>query len=103
PCELCTPWSDAEVENGDGRGVVARKVDKDGPAAKAGIQVGDLVQRVGTYDVGDRTAFTRSICSFDPDERIPLAISRDGKRRDVTLTPISVTKSIADRLGLSLA
>jgi S1-C subfamily serine protease len=100
PYDLLHAWVGLEVENARGGGVLVRKVDRDGPAADAGIVPGDVIGRVGTYDVADRTSFNLSICALDPpDETVRVALTRDGKRKEVDLKPVSIVGYIKERLG----
>ena len=80
-----------------------KKVDRDGPAARAGIQVDDVIKKVGTYDVTDRTSFNLSICAFDADDSVPLALQRGGKTKEAVLTPVSIDDAIFERIGARLA
>ncbi len=100
PFDLLHLWLGFDVEDGAG-GITVRRVERDGPAAKAGLAVDDRIVRVGSYDVGDRTAFNLSISSLDS-TRIPLAYLRDGRRREATVEAIDVDATIRDRFGATL-
>jgi len=102
PVDLLHVWLGIELDNVDGRGAVVRRVDRDGPGAKAGMEAGDVVVRVGAYEVSDRTGFNLSICSLDPGAAIPLVVVRDGRRREVTLRPVSIDAAVRERLGARL-
>jgi len=99
PADLLHVWLGLDLENGEGRGAVVRRIDRDGPGARAGIQTGDTVVKVGGYDVTDRTAFNLSVCSLDPGEAIPLVVLRDGRKREVSLQPVSIDTAVRQRLG----
>lgn len=104
PFDLLHLWLGLEVEDAGGSdrdGLVVRKVERDGPAARAGVQVGDRIVRVGDYDVADRTAFNLSISSLDG-TRIPLALQRDNRRKDATIEAIDIDAEIRERLGADL-
>lgn len=98
PYDLRHAWLGMDVENGAG-GVLVKKVEKDGPAAHAGIQADDLIRRVGSYDVTDRTSFNLSICSFESGESVPMTLARGSKSKDLVLKLVSMDKEIEDRLG----
>ncbi len=102
PFDLLHVWLGVELDNVDGKGAVVRRVERDGPAAKAGMQIGDVVVRAGGYDVVDRTTFNLSICSLDTGEAIPLVLTRDDRRREVTLQPVSIDDVVKQRLGAAL-
>lgn len=118
PFDLLHLWLGLEVEgNGAGagardlagsnggagsNGVAVNLVERDGPAAKAGLAAGDRIVRVGSYDVTDRTAFNLSMSTLDGTTRIPLTYLRDGKRRETALEAIDIDVSIRERLGANL-
>jgi S1-C subfamily serine protease len=102
PYVLRHAWLGMDVENAGG-GVQVKKVERDGPASRAGIQVDDVIRKVGTYDVTDRTSFNLSICAFDSDDPVPLALQRGGKTKEAVLTPVSIDDEIYQRLGARLA
>jgi len=102
PYDLRHAWLGMDIEN-TGGGVQVKTVERDGPAARAGIQVDDVIKKVGTYDVTDRTSFNLSICAFDADDSVPLALQRGGKTKEAVLTPVSIDDAIFERIGARLA
>jgi len=50
----------------------------DGPAAKAGVRVGDLVQRYNGVSVLDTRQFYRLVLDSIPGSRVELELLRDG-------------------------
>jgi serine protease Do len=99
PYDLNHAWLGLDVETARGGGVLVKRVERDGPAAQAGILGGDVIVRVGTYDVADRAAFNLSICSFEPEETVRIALTRDGRKREVDLKPVSIVGYVAEHLG----
>jgi serine protease Do len=99
PYDLLHAWLGLDVENARGGGVLVRRIERDGPAAQAGIVAGDVIARVGTYDVADRTAFNLSICAIDPGESVRVALTRDGRSKEVDLKPVSIGDYVKERLG----
>ena len=61
-------------------------VQKDSPAEKAGIKLGDVVVAVDGDAVKDGTDLTTALARHQPGERVNLTIYRNGKRQDVTVT-----------------
>lgn len=99
-------WIDAgQGEDADRRGATIDRVQDDGPAARAGLQPGDVVVAVGGRSVFDPLEngaaeraldldesipvqrFRRLIAALEPDEPVELEVLRDGSRRTVTVTP----------------
>jgi serine protease Do len=68
------------------RGVGIEKVIEDSPAAKAGLQNGDVVLSVNGEEVTSLRKFTRMIGEIAPDHQVKLRISRNGSERDITAT-----------------
>jgi len=102
PFDLLHLWLGLDVDEVDGQ-VTVRRVERDGPAAKAGFQAGDRVLRIGSYDVADRTSFHLSISSLDGERKIPMTVERDGRRREATIAAIDIDDAIRERLGARCA
>ncbi|MDP1632813.1 MAG: Do family serine endopeptidase [Caulobacter sp.] len=63
------------------KGAIVAQVTAGGPAAKAGLQSGDVVVSVNGVDVDSSTALTREVARGVAGEVLRLDILRDGKRR----------------------
>ncbi|CAM3800446.1 trypsin-like peptidase domain-containing protein [Bordetella tumulicola] len=70
----------------DTHGVVIAGVMRNGPAGKAGLRVGDIVQTVDDAQVLDTMTMLRLIAALPPGEKATLDIVRGGKSRTVTVT-----------------
>ncbi|OZI16028.1 2-alkenal reductase [Bordetella genomosp. 7] len=70
----------------DTQGVVIAGVLRDGPAGKAGLRVGDIVQRVNGTPVRDTVAMLRLIASLTPGEKATLELLRGGRKRELDVT-----------------
>lgn len=68
-------------------GVQIDGVDKDGPAAKAGIQAGDIVVELDGERVRSARQFTRLVRETAEGRAVEMTLMRDGTRRTVTATP----------------
>ena len=55
------------------------------PAARAGLEEGDVILRFGDTDVTDAVALTRAVGRTAPGERVRVRLLRDGERRTVTV------------------
>ena len=77
-------------------GVMVSKVEADSPAARAGIEVGDIIARVGGDDIGSASALARNIGHREEGENVDLEVWRDGKVETVQAT-------LAAREGLGMA
>lgn len=56
------------------------------PAAKAGLQPGDLILRVGDRRIGDSQDLVREINALETGTETTLKIMRDGEERDLSVT-----------------
>jgi hypothetical protein len=70
-----------------GEGIIVRAVMPEGPAAKAGLEVNDIVTRVGDKAVGSPQDLTDQVTALKPGENIHLDVIHKGKPAglDVTL------------------
>lgn len=71
----------------DGEGVAVQVVAPDGPAAKAGIAVNDIITRVGDQPVGSHQELSQIVSGRKPGDSLHLEIIHKGKKAglDVTL------------------
>ncbi len=67
------------------RGALVASVNKDGPAAKAGLQAGDVILKFNNQDVNEMRQLPRIVAETKIDTDVPITIWRDGK---------SLTKSV---------
>lgn len=68
------------------RGALVAQVPKDGPAAKAGVQPGDVITEVNGKPIANRDELTRIVTSTKPGTTIPLTLVRDKKTVTVNVT-----------------
>ncbi|WP_421773971.1 Do family serine endopeptidase [Gracilimonas sp.] len=99
---------------GDIRGIMVGRVEKDGPADKAGLQEKDIIVSLNGEKVKDWASFRTRIAAFKPGDEIALGIIRDEENMtlDVTLgiRPQEQTASVApqnkeemdERLGFTV-
>ncbi|MEX3605832.1 MAG: DegQ family serine endoprotease [Burkholderia sp.] len=71
-------------------GALVSSVDPKGPAAKAGLQPGDVILSVNGTPVQDSTMLPGQIASLKPGTKAGLQIWRDKARKDVTVTLTSL-------------
>jgi predicted metalloprotease with PDZ domain len=84
-------------------GARVREVSPGGPAAEAGIHVGDVIVAVnGTELKGDEPArqVVRIMHDVKPDAQVSVRVSRDGKTRDFTVTARPGPSVLASVRGL---
>jgi len=67
------------------RGALVASVEKDGPAAKAGVEPGDVITAVNGVKVGSSSQLPPMIADIKPGESAKLEIWRDGGQRSLTV------------------
>lgn len=68
-----------------GRGTLVSRVEPDSAAAKAGIQAGDVIVKVGDRDVTADQTLSYLVANQAPGARVPLTIVRDNKTINLTV------------------
>jgi serine protease Do len=94
----------------EARGILVSDVVRDGPAAKAGLQRGDLITTVDGKPVNDVGHFRNLIAGLAPSTKVKLTVLRGGREQVVDLTVGELSeraqasvpsKARPDRLGIS--
>jgi serine protease Do len=67
-------------------GAAVGTVEEDSPAAKAGVEVGDVILRIDGRTVESSSDLSRTVRAVRPGQKITLSIWRAGKMRDVVVT-----------------
>jgi serine protease Do len=82
-------------EEGDIRQqVIVEGVAEKSPAARAGLQRGDVLVKVGDRTVTNRFDVERALWSFKPGDRVEAAVIRGGKETRVALTLTSSSETL---------
>jgi serine protease Do len=98
------------------QGAIVARVDRNSPAARGGIEIGDIITSVDGKPVEDVRELIRNIATASPGTSVRLGLFRAGQEKAVTVTlgelPRSSAQAAADRqrtvtertvLGLTLA
>lgn len=67
-------------------GVVVLDVTAGGPADDAGLQQGDIITKIGEYELNAQTTFSEALFNYAPGDEIDIEINRGGDEMTVTLT-----------------
>ncbi|TFG64839.1 MAG: PDZ domain-containing protein [Spirochaetales bacterium] len=71
--------------SGPGSGLLVTAVDRDSPAGKAGLTVGDIILKAGDTQVVDHNGLLRMLMENKPGDTLSLAIIRGGKPESLTV------------------
>ena len=67
-------------------GAVVGSVEEDSPAAKAGVEAGDVILKIDGRTIESSADLSRTIRAVRPGQKITLGIWRSGKARDIVVT-----------------
>jgi serine protease Do len=76
-----------DLAAGEGNGVRVDEVSKDSPAEKAGLRAGDIVVEYDGERVRSARQFTRLVEESAEGRSVALAVTRDGQRQALQVTP----------------
>ncbi len=84
-------------------GVLITKVEKDSPAEKAGLQVGDVILEIGGEKVSNVARFRIAVATSAIGEEVPVRILRDNKERTIKVMleafPEDSVAGVSDKNG----
>jgi len=67
------------------RGALVNGVERDGPAAKAGVEVGDIIVKADGKEVRSSLELPRIISAVKPGTKIPVTVWRKGTQKDLSV------------------
>ncbi len=68
------------------QGAVVAEVTPNSPAAKAGLQPGDVITKIGSQDVRRPRELMAAIAQHKPGDKVELQVLRDGQQKKLTVT-----------------
>jgi S1-C subfamily serine protease len=81
-----TPYLAQRLGFGDLGGLVVTRIETEGPAARAGLRIGDRVRAVNGLTVNSVDDAQRSIYGAAVGDRLRLAVERGGRKLEVSVT-----------------
>ena len=79
----------------DSRGALVNQMVDDSAAAKAGVQLGDVIRSVNGTEVAASSDLPPLIGAMPPGSKVKLGILRDGKQREITVTLTELAEDAA--------
>ena len=70
----------------DGKGMRIDGTREDTPAVRAGLQKGDVVLKLGDYDVTDMTTYMKALSTFEKGDTTKIIVERNGEKIEADLT-----------------
>jgi S1-C subfamily serine protease len=67
------------------QGALVQRVVGGSPAEAAGLQPGDVILRMGRYDLNADTPFLNALERFNPKDKVPLLVLRNGRQLQLTV------------------
>lgn len=74
----------------DAKGALVAAVSPDSPASKAGLQPGDVLQKVNGASVSTPRELAATVANLKPGEKADIGLIRDGKQTSVDVTLVSM-------------
>ncbi|MEQ1828578.1 MAG: PDZ domain-containing protein, partial [Pirellula sp.] len=84
-------------DNADNGGALLIDITPDGPAQKAGLQVGDVVRSIGGRNVADYASLVATVRQFKAGEKTKVTILREGETKEIEVTPEERVSGLANR------
>jgi Do/DeqQ family serine protease len=84
-CQDLTPEIASSLGLASPRGALITSVEKDSPAGKAGLKVGDLILKAGDRDVGDAASFDYRLAVTGVGNPMAITIWRDGTESTINV------------------
>lgn len=70
-------------------GVLLERLEREGPAMQAGLQLGDIITKVNDVDANSQSAFEEEISYHYPGDKVSVTYVRDGKTKTATVTLVN--------------
>lgn len=67
-------------------GALVRSVREGSPALAAGLQRGDILTRIGTYSLDEKTSFITALMHYQPGDTVQVEVWRNGQTLTLTAT-----------------
>ena len=83
-------------------GVIITRIIDGSPAERAGLQRGDIIQKINDQQIPSQEAYSSAVAGFTADSTMKISILREGKPLSVTLKPARLTQEAAEKIAADL-
>jgi putative serine protease PepD len=80
------PFIGVSVNDAENGGALVGTVEPNSPAAKAGLQKGDIVTKIGDTEINDSDDLVSAVQSGKVGDQLPVTYTRNGDQRTTTVT-----------------
>ena len=84
--KVAHPFLGVQLSDGNAGGAIIADVVAGGPAAKGGLQKGDIVTKIDSQAIGDATALINVVQSHKVGDKLNLTVNRNGTETQLTVT-----------------
>ena len=81
--QAVTPELAQALGLGDAKGLLVAQILRNGPADKAGIKPGDVIQKVNGIEATAARVMVDLVADIDPGDDVEIELSRDGKSKNI--------------------
>lgn len=74
-------------------GVIVSGIIAGSPAEKAGLQIGDVIRKIGDFTINTTSSLSRAVAA-SADKTLPIAVLRDGQDKILTATMPEMTQNV---------
>ena len=75
-----------EMETGAKNGAVVRKVEDGSPAAKAGIEIGDVISKIDSKEIESMNDLRKALLDYKIGDKVEITVVRNTKEKTLELT-----------------
>ncbi|MDY3118122.1 MAG: trypsin-like peptidase domain-containing protein [Peptoniphilus sp.] len=83
----------------DGKGVLVGGVEASSPAATAGLQVNDIILKMGDADIESMSQLRRELYKYKTGDTVEVTVSRNGKKEQLKLTFTNYQVPVVEKEG----
>ncbi|MEW6378292.1 MAG: molecular chaperone DnaJ [bacterium] len=83
-------------------GVIVTRIIDGSPAEKAGLQRGDIIQKINSDQIASQEVYSSVVAGFTADSEMKISVLREGKPLTIDIKPARLTQEIAEKIAKDL-